>query len=183
MKRMLERSADTLHRAHAAGVPMVLGTDSGFSLTPYGVWHARELDLLMTYAGLTSLEAIQAGTANGARMLGLDGRIGTVAPGMIADLIVVNGDPVADITVLQRRDAIETVVSGGAVVEFDEEAIARSWPHERGIGYSVTDLTYDVVHGADPRDLPPGDPFDFEPEQAQDLVSDMRRRERSAGTF
>jgi hypothetical protein len=41
MKEMLERSADALHRGHAAGVPMVLGTDSGFSLTPYGVWRCR----------------------------------------------------------------------------------------------------------------------------------------------
>lgn len=187
MKRMLEKSADALHRAHAAGVPMVLGTDSGFSLSPYGVWHARELDLLMRYAGLTSLEAIRAGTSDAAPMLGLEGRIGAVAPGMIADLIVVNGDPVADITVLQRREAIETVVSGGAVVEFDEEALAKSWPHDRGIGYSVTDLTYDVVHGlgegGDPRDLPSADPYRVDPEQAADLVSDLRRRERSAGAF
>lgn len=186
MKEMLERSADALHRAHAAGVPMVLGTDSGFSLTPYGVWHARELDLLMRYAGMTSLEAIQAGTSNGALMLGLEGRVGTVAPGMIADLIVVDGDPVADITVLQRREAIETVIKDGVVVEFDEEAIARSWPHERGIGYSVTDLTYDVVHGlgngADPRDLPTPADYRFEPEQGSDLVSDLRRREASART-
>ncbi|GEL23690.1 dipeptidase [Pseudonocardia sulfidoxydans NBRC 16205] len=187
MKRMLEKSADALHRAHAAGVPMVLGTDSGFSLSPYGVWHARELDLLMRYAGLTSLEAIKAGTSNGALMLGLEGLIGTVAPGMIADLIVVNGDPVADITVLQRREAIETVVQDGRVVEFDEDAIARSWPHDRGIGYSVTDLTYDVVHGlgngADPRDLTAPEGVRFDDEHAADLVSDLRRRERSAGTF
>ena len=132
---------------------MALGTDSGFSVTPYGVWHARELELLMTYAGLTSLEAIQAGTSNGALMLGLEGRIGVVAPGMIADLIVVDGDPVADITVLQRRECIETVIQNGKVVVFNEEQVARSWPHDRGITYSVGDLTYDVVHGrADPAD-------------------------------
>jgi imidazolonepropionase-like amidohydrolase len=182
MKQMLERTADALHRAHAAGVKLALGTDSGFSLTPYGVWHARELDLLMTYGGLTSLEAIQAGTSGGALMLGLDGRIGTVAPGMIADLIVVNGDPVADITVLQQRERIETVIKDGRIVEFDEEAIARSWPHERGIGYSVIDLTYDVVHGADPRERQAGDPYTFDGEHARDLVADLRRRERSAGS-
>ena len=89
MKSMLEASADTLHRAHAAGVTMAMGTDSGFSVTPYGIWHARELELLMTYAGMSSVEAIKAGTSNGALMLGLQDRIGVVAPGMIADLIVV----------------------------------------------------------------------------------------------
>jgi imidazolonepropionase-like amidohydrolase len=183
MKAMLDRTGDALHRAHAAGVTFALGTDSGFSLTPYGVWHARELELLMTYAGLSALEAIQAGTSNGALMLGLDGQLGVVAPGMIADLIVVNGDPVADIRVLQRRSAIETVIQDGRVVVFDEERVARPWPHERGIGYSVGDLTYEVVYGdAAPGEspapgangaLPAGD-------EAGDLVSALARREASA---
>lgn len=189
MKSMLEKSADTLHRAHAAGVKMALGTDSGFSVTPYGVWHARELELLMTYAGMSSLEAIKAGTSNGALMLGLEGRTGVVAPGMIADLIVVDGDPVADITVLQRRECIETVIQDGKVVVFDEEKVARPWPHDRGITYSVGDLTYDVVHGrADPADPARGETAAADDEasapstndDARDLVSAVSRRERSA---
>ena len=185
MKSMLDRSGDALHRAHQAGVKMALGTDSGFSVTPYGVWHARELELLMTYAGLSSLEAIQAGTSHGALMLGLDGQIGVIAEGMIADLIIVDGDPVADITVLQRRECIQTVISDGAIVEFDEEQIARSWPHDRGITYSVTDLTYDVVHGrADPgvpARIPAGDPPGLAtPDDARDMVADVTRRERAA---
>ena len=187
MKRMLDKSADALHRAHAAGVTMAMGTDSGFSVTPYGVWHARELELLMTYAGLSSLEAIQAGTSNGALMLGLDGRIGVVAPGMIADLIIVNGDPVADITVLQRRECLETVIQDGKVVVFDEEKIARPWPHDRGITYSVGDLTYDVVHGDAGHPGPggaahvdtPDDRALASSDEARDLVSALARREQS----
>lgn len=209
MKAMLDKSADALHRAHEAGVTMAMGTDSGFSVTPYGVWHARELELLMTYAGLSSLEAIQAGTSHGALMLGLEGEIGVVAEGMIADLIIVDGDPVADITVLQKRECIETVISGGQVVEFDEDMIARSWPHDRGIAYSVGDLTYDVVHGgADPSDLAPAlaraaarpapdtgrpdraahggltagetEPYGVAPDDARDMVADVQRREHAA---
>jgi imidazolonepropionase-like amidohydrolase len=191
MKSMLDKSADALHRAHRAGVPMALGTDSGFSVTPYGVWHARELELLMTYAGMTSLEAIQAGTSNGALMLGLDGEIGVVAEGMIADLIIVDGDPVADITVLQRRECIQTVIQDGRVVEFNEEMIARSWPHDRGITYSVGDLTYDVVYGRADPDAPGelnapalvpagGPPGLASREQARDVVSDLTRREHAA---
>jgi adenine deaminase len=133
----------------------------------------------MTYAGLTSLEAIQAGTSNGALMLGLEGKIGVVAAGMIADLIVVAGDPVADIRVLQRRECIETVIQDGQVVVFDEERVARSWPHERGITYSISDLTYDVVHG-DGR--PPTHVPDVLPHQqeAGDLVAALSHRESSA---
>lgn len=187
MKRMLDKTGDSMTRAHEAGVKFVLGTDSGFSVTPYGVWHARELELLMTYAGLSSLEAIQAGTSNGALMLGLEGKIGVVAPGMIADLIVVDGDPVADIKVLQKRECIETVIQDGKVVVFDEEKIARSWPHQRGMGYSITDLSYDVVHGrVDPADLVVGEPEGNgletlkNQDEAKDLVSAVSHREISA---
>jgi imidazolonepropionase-like amidohydrolase len=188
MKRMLDRTGDAMTRAHQAGVKFVLGTDSGFSLTPYGVWHARELELLMDYAGLTSLEAIQAGTSNGAVMLGLEGRVGVVAPGMIADLILVNGDPVKDIRVLQRRKCIETVIQDGSVVVFDEEKVARSWPHERGIGYSIGDLTYDVVYGgldpADPMHSAEADGVEFHDlrtsEEANDMVSALSHRETAA---
>jgi|tagenome__1003787_1003787.scaffolds.fasta_scaffold20988828_2 imidazolonepropionase-like amidohydrolase len=188
MKRMLDATGDALTRAHAAGVKFVLGTDSGFSLTPYGEWHARELELLMEYAGLSSLEAIQAGTSNGALMLGLEGRVGVVAPGMIADLIIVDGDPVRDIRVLQRRECIQTVIQGGSVVVFDEEKVARSWPHERGLGYSIGDLTYGVVHGeVDPRDPVHAAEADgvqaldlAGSDEANDLVSALSRRETAA---
>jgi imidazolonepropionase-like amidohydrolase len=178
MKAMLDKSADALHRAHAAGVKMALGTDSGFSVTPYGIWHARELELLMTYAGLSSLEAIQAGTSHGALMLGLDGRVGQVAPGMIADLIIVDGDPAADITVLQKRECIQTVIQDGQIVQFDEEKVARSWPHERGITYSVQDLTYDLVHGQPAPAAPAGPVPDRD--ESRDIVSAVARREASA---
>jgi imidazolonepropionase-like amidohydrolase len=178
MKAMLDKSADALHRAHAAGVKMALGTDSGFSVTPYGVWHARELELLMTYAGLSSLEAIQAGTSHGALMLGLEGRVGQVAPGLIADLIIVDGDPAADITVLQKRECIQTVIQDGQVVQFDEEKVARSWPHERGITYSVHDLTYDLVHGQPAPAAPAGPVPDRD--ESRDIVSAVARREASA---
>lgn len=185
MKRMLERTADALHRAHAAGVKLVAGTDSGFSVTPYGVWHARELELLMTYAGMTSLEAIQAGTSNGAQMLNLAGEIGQVTSGAIADLIIIDGDPVADIRVLQRRDCIETVIQDGRVIVFDEDKVARSWPHERGLGYSIGDLTFDVAYGnIDPQeplsDDGPGPDLALDSEEGQDLVVALTRREQGA---
>ena len=181
MARMLDKTGDALHRAHQAGVRFAVGTDSGFSVTPYGEWHARELELLVTYAGLSPLEAIQAGTQGGALMLGLDGRLGVVSGGMIADLIVVAGDPVADIRVLQDKRRIDAVVKAGRRVVFDEEAIARRWPHERGITYSVADLTYDLVHG-DGAAAESGDRRPVDPADGADLVSDVRRREASART-
>jgi imidazolonepropionase-like amidohydrolase len=179
MARMLDKTADSLHRAHAAGVRFAVGTDSGFSVTPYGEWHARELELLATYAGLSPLEAIQAATQNGAGMLGLEGRVGVVAPGMLADLIVVNGDPARDLRVLQDKRRIEAVIKDGRRVIFDEAAVARRWPHERGITYSVSDLTYDLVYGDDDQQARGEEPL-LSQAEAGDLVADVRRRETAA---
>jgi imidazolonepropionase-like amidohydrolase len=191
MSRMLEATGDSLHRAHQAGVRFVTGTDSGFSISPYGEWHARELELLMDYAGLTALEAIQAATQHGALMLGLDGQVGVLAPGMLADVIVVAGDPLRDIKVLQDKRRIEVVIKDGRRVLFDEEAVARRWPHERGQTYSVIDLTYDMVYGdsgagrdggaADPEASDPEDVMsNLNGDEARDLLASLATRESSA---
>lgn len=182
MARALDKTADTLHRAHEAGVVFVTGTDSGFSVTPYGEWHARELELLMDYAGLSAIEAIRAATCNAAVTLNLEGQLGTLAPGMVADIIVVNGDPLTNIRVLQDKRNIETVVKDGAVVRFDEEALARRWPHDRAQIYSVGDLTYDLVHTGDDAERLDGDAGDrlWTGDARHDLVRTVQRRESAA---
>jgi len=146
-KRMLERSAETLHKAHDAGVQFMMGTDTGFSATPFGEWHARELELLVDYAGLSSLEAIQAGTAGSALAVNGEGRLGVIAPGMAADVLVVNGDPAADIRVLQDRSRLSTIISRGIVWDGNRGDIP-SWPVDRAQIFSTEVLTYDLVHGS-----------------------------------
>ncbi len=146
-KRLLELSADSYHRAHKAGVTFAMGTDSGFAVSPYGEWHARELELLMTYGGLTAMEAIQAGTRNGAKMVNMEGMIGQLTPGAFADVIVVNGDPLQNIRVLQDKRNIETVIKGGSVVHFDQNELDTRWTHDRGLIYSIEHMTYDRVLG------------------------------------
>ena len=89
-----------------AGIPMVAGTDAmaGFTL-------ARELELWVE-AGIPSARVLQIATLGVRRVMKLDHEFGSVAPGKLADLIVVAGDPVADIRALRR---VETVVKGGVV--------------------------------------------------------------------
>ena len=147
-KRMLDKTADSLHRAHAAGVKFVLGTDSGFSVTPYGEWHAREIELLMEYAGLSAMEGIQAATSNAAALVNLEGQVGEILPGRLADLLVVNGDPLANIRVLLEKDCIETVIKDGKEVRFDEDVDRIRWPHDRAQVFSVGDITYDLIYGS-----------------------------------
>ena len=145
-KLLIDCAAPALAKAHQAGVAFMAGSDSGFSVTPYGEWHARELELLMTYAGLSSLEAIRAATANGAVALGLEGEVGTVEAGRIADLLLVDGDPVADIGVLQDRDRL-TVIADGAVQSFDDPDPDLRWPYDRSQVIAASEITQDLVRG------------------------------------
>ena len=97
--------------AHQAGVPVVFGTDAG--VYEHGR-NAGELAELVERAGLTPAEAIAAATTGAARLLGLEGEIGRIAPGFSADLIAVDGDPLADVRLLQH---VGFVMARGRVVE------------------------------------------------------------------
>jgi len=89
-----------------AGGLLVAGTDptGGGGVIP-GFANHRQLELLVE-AGFTPLEALTIGTRNGARYLGLDARLGTIAPGLQADVVVVDGDPSRDITEVRKVDLV-----------------------------------------------------------------------------
>jgi hypothetical protein len=172
---MLDTTQVTLHKAHQAGVKFVMGSDTGFAVTPYGEWHARELELLMEYAGLSSLEAIQAGTQNAAVTVNLKGEVGEVVAGRLADVLVVNGDPVRDIRVLQQVDRIETVIKNGEILSFTEEELT-SHPYDRNQIYSTQDLTYNLVHAdAEPHN---GQTMPWSGEEGKDVATALKERER-----
>lgn len=97
-------------RALKAGIRMTFGTDAG--IYPHGE-NAKQFAVMVRY-GMTSMQAIQAATVNSADALGLAGQVGTVAPGAFADLIAVDGDPIADIRALER---VSVVVKGGELVK------------------------------------------------------------------
>jgi imidazolonepropionase-like amidohydrolase len=89
-------------KAVAAGVPISFGTDAG--VYPHGD-NARQFAYMVRY-GLTPMQAIQSATIAGARVLGKEKTLGSIAPGKAADLIAVTGDPLVDIEVLRRVDAV-----------------------------------------------------------------------------
>lgn len=98
------------HKQIAAGVPIAMGSDVG--PFPHGT-QAREFVLMVNY-GMTPLAALQAGTINGAILLGWRDQIGQLKPSYLADIIAVPGNPLDDITVLQR---VAFVMKGGVVVK------------------------------------------------------------------
>jgi imidazolonepropionase-like amidohydrolase len=124
-RREVLDSREMLQRAHRAGVPLLCGTESGFSLTPYGEWHYREMEVFVRDIGLAPLEAIRCGTLEGARALRMEGKIGEIAPGRLADILVVDGDPVADIGVLGDPKRRRYVLKGGRAIDLDPPPIDR----------------------------------------------------------
>ncbi len=79
---------------------------------------AKELELMVEY-GMTPMQAIVANTKMGADVVGLLDQFGTLEPGKLADIIVVDGDPLADITILQKREKIQLVMKGGDLFRSD----------------------------------------------------------------
>jgi imidazolonepropionase-like amidohydrolase len=144
----IQATADMLRVAYDAGVPLLCGSESGFALTPYGHWHAREMEVLVDALGLSPLEAISCATRNGAIALKrpLDS-IGVLAPGAAADVLVVDGDPAADVTVLGDRSRLRHVFSRGRPVGLDRPWPTRGpLPMEKVGNWSTELLTWERAH-------------------------------------
>ena len=106
-----EHHIETVQQAMRLGVRVVAGTDAG------GWFHgnnAVELDMLVD-AGMTPMEATVAGTGEAAACCGIGGDVGTLEAGKLADLLVVDGNPLQDITVLQERERVRLVMKEGQV--------------------------------------------------------------------
>jgi imidazolonepropionase-like amidohydrolase len=107
-RAMLDYHAQEFRKQVAAGVPVAMGSDVG--PFPHGT-QAREF-VLMVQFGMTPLAAIQAGTVNGAKLLGWEGQIGVLKAGCLADIVAVSGNPLQDIAALQK---VSFVMKGGAI--------------------------------------------------------------------
>ncbi len=116
MERGLENSYRNLPKAQAAGVKLVIGDDFGTSAMPHGDY-AKELAAYVKGAGIPALEVLTWATRNGAELLGMADDLGTIEAGKLADLLVVNGDPVKDIGILADRKNLDVVMKDGKFVE------------------------------------------------------------------
>lgn len=96
-------------RAYRAGAPIVFGSDA--AVYPHGL-NARQFRI-MVERGMTPMDAIKAATSRAAHFMGWADRVGAVTPGRWGDLIAVRGDPLADISVLER---VQVVIKGGEVI-------------------------------------------------------------------
>jgi imidazolonepropionase-like amidohydrolase len=90
------------------------GGDYGFPYTPHGTY-ARDLWLFVKILGFSPAETLVAATRLGGELMGRPGELGVIAPGALADLLLVDGDPLADIAVLQDRRALRLIMKGGVL--------------------------------------------------------------------
>jgi imidazolonepropionase-like amidohydrolase len=132
IKRNLEGGVRVLEQARRLGIKVLCGTDSGNSpLMPYGELHAHEAEILVRYGGYTPMEAILACTRENAFAVGLEGEVGVLEAGKLADLILLHADPLADIRVLQGGQHVQAVIKDGKLVDLnghssEDDALALS---------------------------------------------------------
>jgi imidazolonepropionase-like amidohydrolase len=116
-RREYDKSCANLQKARKAGVPMLTGTDSGFAVTPYGEWHARELEIFVRDLGFTPAEALNSATELASRFLVRGSTVGLLAAGRFADFIAVEGSPLENISILQDKTRIRHVHIAGRRME------------------------------------------------------------------
>jgi imidazolonepropionase-like amidohydrolase len=120
---------ESFRRAVQAGVKVAMGTDSGVG--PHG-GNARELALMVEHGGMTPMQAIVASSRSAAELLRRQESVGTIAAGMFADLLLVDGDPLADVSLLADRSRLALVMKGGGEVVGRMAPVRRSTPVAAG---------------------------------------------------
>jgi len=107
----MKNHLESIAKAYRMGVPIAMGTDAGTPLNPHGE-NLKELELLLK-VGMSAMETIVSATKTASEVLGLQGKIGTLEKGKLADLVVVDGDPLDDITLLQEKNRIRAILKEG----------------------------------------------------------------------
>ena len=113
-KETLEAGAESARMILKAGGRLGMGGDYGFAWNPHGDY-ARELTFFVNYVGLDPQTVLQCATRTGAEIMGLEKEIGTLQAGKLADILVVDGDPIKDISILENKSKFIAVIQGGVI--------------------------------------------------------------------
>jgi imidazolonepropionase-like amidohydrolase len=107
---------DSIRMAREAGMLVAAGTDAGTPFNLHGQ-NLGEIKLLVDYGGFSPMGAIKAGTSVAARVLGLEKELGTIEEGKLADIVVIEGNPLDDVDILLKQENIRLVMKGGKLVK------------------------------------------------------------------
>jgi len=111
-ERELEHAVETCRKMHRRGIRVLIGGDYGFAWTPQGT-NAKDLEYFVDLLGFSPMEAILAGTKLGGEIMGLGSELGMIKPGYLADMLLVDGDPAANVRILQDRSRILAIMKDG----------------------------------------------------------------------
>jgi len=126
LRAQLDTSFQMIRNARDRGIPILSGSDTGnASAFSHGKWHGKEAELFVNQVGMTPMEAILANTSGNAAMVNLAGEVGVIAPGNLADIVIWDNDPIADITVLQRPAEISLIIKDGRIVDSEGGGFRR----------------------------------------------------------
>ncbi|MBZ3900405.1 amidohydrolase family protein [Streptomyces griseiscabiei] len=111
-KKALEAMVETYAEIRRRGIPVLPGGDYGFPHNPHGT-EARDLQHLVDVLGYTPKEVLSAATMHGGRLMGMGDELGLIREGYLADLLLVDGDPLADIKIMQDKSALRVIMQEG----------------------------------------------------------------------
>jgi imidazolonepropionase-like amidohydrolase len=112
-ERELAMCIDTMKKMHRRGIRVCIGGDYGFAWTPQGT-NAKDIQTFVDMLGFTPMEAIQAATKLGGQIMGMGDELGLIREGYLADLLLVDGDPLENVAILQDHRRIVAIMKDGA---------------------------------------------------------------------
>ena len=111
-ERELEAAVETCRKMHRRGIRVLIGGDYGFAWTPQGT-NAKDLEYFVDLVGFSPMEAILAGTRLGGEIMGMSDELGMIRSGYLADLVLVDGDPIANVRILQDKSRLLAIMKNG----------------------------------------------------------------------
>jgi imidazolonepropionase-like amidohydrolase len=125
MHRVMEQSQRTYAEMRKRGIPVVIGGDYGFAWVPQGT-NARDIAHFVSLFGYSANEALQCATRVGGAIMGLSHELGLVKEGYLADLLLVAGDPLKDVTILQHEAKLAVIMQEGRLYKDATAALRRN---------------------------------------------------------
>jgi imidazolonepropionase-like amidohydrolase len=122
----LENGIENMKALHRRGVRVLIGGDYGFAWNPVGT-DARDIGHFVDLLGFSPMDAILAATRLGGQIMGMGDRLGQVRPGYVADLLLVDGDPLQDVAILQQGGRLKAIMKDGVFWKSPASAIVRTW--------------------------------------------------------
>jgi imidazolonepropionase-like amidohydrolase len=123
-----DAALESLRAMHRRGIRILPGGDYGFAFTPHGQ-NARDLEFFVKYLGFTPMEAIRSATLYGGQIMMKPKELGTIQDGFLADLLLVDGDPLANLSILRDPKRILAVMKDGVFAKSPDIASQRRWEH------------------------------------------------------